>query len=172
MQLSIRLLKDRSFTLGIVVGILVSVAVYSGVVTGQEYTQSKKGTQQVENNAVYLRTINGFTFAVHSVRFQEISDPLEEGYVYLIADVSFTNSSPHAVMVLPVFQVFVRDELGTTYTMTPIEITQPIIAGELARGAVNRGELAFVVPKNAEDLSLIFDTGWDDSSPVDFPLSR
>ena len=171
MQSSIRLLKDRSFTLGVVVGILVSVAVYAGMLTAQKYIQSEITIRQMQNNSVYARTVNDFTFAVHSVRFQEISDPLEEGYVYLIADVSFTNSSPHAVMVLPVFQVFIRDELGTTYTMTPIEITQPIIAGELARGAVNRGELAFVVPKNAEDLSLIFDTGWDDSSPVDFPLS-
>ncbi|MCA9398081.1 hypothetical protein KC573_04580, partial [candidate division WWE3 bacterium] len=98
MQSSIRLLKDRSFTLGVVVGILVSVAVYAGMLTAQKYIQSEITIRQMQNNSVYARTVNDFTFAVHSVRFQEISDPLEEGYVYLIADVSFTNSSPHAVM--------------------------------------------------------------------------
>ncbi|MCA9390328.1 DUF4352 domain-containing protein [candidate division WWE3 bacterium] len=161
----------NSFSLGLIIAGFFIIIFIFGALTGAAILRSYTPTTNQPPSPVASVENGGFTFTLHSVEYRQIENPLEEGYEYVIVDVSFENDSKNPVMVLPTFQVFMRDEFGRTYTMLPLEDLQILVAGELPPQAINRGEIGFATPLNAK-LSLIFDTGWNGISPTIFELKR
>ena len=113
--------KHPLFLSLVITGVFIIVFI-CGAMTGSfvldNYLHAPPDVETTKSEQIVER--DGFVFALYGIEYQEIVEPLEEGYQYIIVDVSFENKTAEPVDVLPIFQLFLRDQSGQTYTIVPL----------------------------------------------------
>lgn len=90
-----------------------------------------------------------------------------EGKKGVIVTVTITNNTDQVQPLIPAHQTFIRDALGNSFQLAPIdEIKNPIPGGTLRAGESRTGELSYIVDKDATHLRFYFDSRWSDAPPI------
>jgi len=113
-------------------------------------------------------------FGVARVTTDEAGDAVYKpnpGNKFVVVDISVDNNTSSQRPVVPVTQVYLKDQTGNTYFISPAPMQNPLNAGNLVAGDNLKGQLSFEVPKDAKNLKLYFDPGWDNVSPFVFSLN-
>jgi hypothetical protein len=85
----------------------------------------------------------------------------------VIVTVTITNNTGQVQTFIPAHQTFIRDALGNSYSLAPLdEIKHPIAGGQLRAGESRSGELSYIVDKDASYLRLYFDSRWSNGPPI------
>ncbi len=102
-----------------------------------------------------------FSFAVTKVEFDKtgINEfPAPPRLKFAMVSVSIHNKTSEAVGFYPIFEAYLRDELGNKYEVsTAPMITAPSIAGEIEQGVATNGILGFMVPASASSFEFIYE---------------
>jgi|GEM_PF-6194434 len=100
-----------------------------------------------------------------------MSGQLLEGKKGILVSLTVVNETDTPQPFIPVHQMILRDDLGNSYSLTPLgEVQKPIQAGTLKPGEKRSGELSFMVDDTPQPLHLIFDSEWSGGPPVSVPL--
>ena len=96
-----------------------------------------------------------------------MSGQLIPGKKGIIVSITVVNQTDRPQSFIPIHQMFLHDELGHNYTMTPLgEVQHPIHAGKLQPNETRSGQVSFMVDNNSTGLNLLFDSRWNNGQPV------
>ena len=80
------------------------------------------------------------------------------GRNYAVIEIELKNPTVKVFNFAPVLQAYLTDEQGNRYDMAPVELDNPIAAGEIQPNETRRGQLSFNVPKDTSALTFHFET--------------
>lgn len=95
-------------------------------------------------------TVNEFSYATGS----QFNEP-EEGYKYLLVDITVENTSSETINISTLLQMYVKDSDHKKYAvdiMASMESSSSLPEGELSPGESIRGQVGYQVPENATGL--------------------
>lgn len=95
-------------------------------------------------------TVNGLSFSTGN----QFNEP-EEGYKYLLVDITIENTSSDALNISTLLQMYVKDSDHRKYSvdiMASIESSSSLPEGELSPGESVRGQVGYQVPIDASGL--------------------
>lgn len=127
------------------------VGVLTGVFLINRGRISQFGSQASEGKA---------TFLVTNVRYDAVgTTPYKAppGLKFAIVTVTIKNSSPEIFDFAPVLQTQVIDEKGQSWPMAPAMMDKPIQAGPFPTNAQRTGTLSYLIPSDAQKVTLKFD---------------
>jgi len=115
------------------------------------------GTKAIEE----IIETDDFTFVANSFKLSEGSQYFgpDEGNVYYVVDVSMTNNSSEAQSISTMLMFEMQDELGYRYDVAIYTEAKGSIDGDIAAGKTSRGEIAFEVPADLANYTLLYSPG-------------
>lgn len=98
-------------------------------------------------------------------------DPPKSGNIYVVVDVTLTNTSSSPQDFSSLISFSFKDSTGQTYTETVVTGVPNSPNGNVAAGALLRGSLVYEVPKSQKSFSLSFTPGFASSDLATWDLS-
>ena len=103
---------------------------------------------------------DGFIYSLTSVRTDAQGIPsyweLDSNSVFLLARLSFKNTSTQKLEFSPVLTMQVRDETGTTYEVSSAPSIRDSLGGPILPGQTVSGEVGFTVPRTMKSGFVIY----------------
>lgn len=101
------------------------------------------------------------SLVIDRLEYSESSKPFTAptGKRYLTLYLNIKNTSDKPIQVLPSNDMYVKDDQGVVYYLTPYVLADPFRAGELLPGDQIAGQLSFLVPKQGS-ANLYVDAAW------------
>lgn len=110
---------------------------------------------------------NDANVIVNSTRIDTGNDYFgpDEGMIYVVADLTIENTSSESISASSLISLDVFDQDGHYSSISMFADTKGDIDGEISPGQKKRGEMAFEVLEDAEELYLLLDYDWLESDP-------
>lgn len=115
-------------------------------------------------------------FTINDVEVDEVGVkelPAQQGYHFVIVDMSITNKSSDKKSFLPQIQTFLKDDKGNKYEpVAAPSIVSASPAGEIIAGDKSSGKVGYSIPKDATAVRFYFEpTTFPDSNTIVIDLT-
>jgi len=139
---------------------------YTGteVVYAEEEAGETKPAQEEQEETQKLKTyeigdtieIGAFVIKVNSIRMAEKEewDMLEEGYIYLLVDISIENTGTQEAYIDTYYNFRLVDKNGRNYEFVWAENAKGRVDGNLGAGRKIAGELSYGIPNDIKEFEL------------------
>jgi len=104
-------------------------------------------------------TISKLETAVLNTRYSDgdqAFQPMPDMH-FVVVDVNVTHRLDSPKWFSPVLETYIKDELGKKYELSPVVLEKPFDAREYKVNEKATGELSYMVPKNASNLSWCYE---------------
>ncbi len=148
--------------LSIIMASLCLLAIPSAIYVVYRHTDQQSAVPSRHLFEIGRTTSEGLaSLVIDRLEYSESSKPFTAptGKRYLTLYLNIKNTSDKPIQVLPSNDMYVKDDQGVVYYLTPYVLTDPFRAGELLPGDQIVGQLSFLVPVQGS-ASLYIDAAW------------